>query len=133
MPFHQVPVDLGPRPDKDPATDLISPPLGKEVKLVADPGPTSHEDLPKGHGHRLVALVENPPGMLMMYELAETTVGQAGQFTPLAEGGLIGFIEHEAALGETEDRSEARSARPRRMPRPAQAAVATGSSRQRHA
>jgi len=84
--------DLGARPDSDPATDLISPPAGQDLKLVADPGPTSHQDLPGApdpHGHRLVALVENPPGMLMMYELAETTVGQAGQFTPLAEGGLI--------------------------------------------
>ncbi len=84
--------DLGKRPRKDPATDLITPPESLDLKLADDPGPTSHTDLPGApdpHGHRLVALVENPPGMLMMYELAETTVAQAGQFTPLAEGGLI--------------------------------------------
>jgi spore coat protein A len=91
--------DLGARPDDDPATDLITPPEGQDLKLVADPGPASHDDLPgvpDPHGHRLVALVEFPPGMLMSYELAETTVTEAGRFTPLAEGGLITVQDKDA-------------------------------------
>jgi spore coat protein A len=78
--------ELGKAPASDPATDLISKP---KVQLGIDLGPDNHDQVPKGHGHRTIALVESPPGMLQMFELAEVSPDQAGRFIPLANGGPI--------------------------------------------
>jgi FtsP/CotA-like multicopper oxidase with cupredoxin domain len=85
--------DLGAVPASDPATDLLTDPpvqfgpggVGQKAWL----GPVSHDDVPKGHGHRMVMLVESPPGMLMLNEMAIVDPNQAGRFIPLADGGPI--------------------------------------------
>ena len=90
--------DLGAAPARDPATDLIVPPPGTNLTLADDLGPETHADLPGApdpHGHRLVALVENPPGMLMMYELAEATPEQLGRFTPQTVSALIAIQDKD--------------------------------------
>lgn len=78
--------DLGAAPASDSATDLLQNP---PVKFGGDLGPISHADLDKDHGHRMVMLVESPPGMLMLNEMAIVDPSQAGRFIPLADGGPI--------------------------------------------
>jgi FtsP/CotA-like multicopper oxidase with cupredoxin domain len=85
----------------DESTSMI--PTTGPAPVLADLPPLTHADLPEDHGHRLVALVENPPGMLQMFELAAPTPDELGRYNQLSFTAAITIRDIDHATNQPVD------------------------------